>query len=58
MLINSVYKVMISNRITYAILGMKEILIEASKNTLADQIIVCISEKLGLKKSSCYKLAQ
>ena len=49
MLINSVYKVMIRDRKSYVILGMKEILIEASKNTLADQIIDCISEKLGQK---------
>lgn len=32
--------------------------IEASKTTLADEIVDCISDKLGLKESSCYELAE
>ena len=38
---------MISNRITYVILGMKQISIEASKHTLTDQIVDCISRKFS-----------
>lgn len=32
--------------------------IEASKQTTAEEIVECISEKLNLKDSSCYELAE